>query len=172
MAGMRVGPLYGPLPEIHSSWQLLASDGLTVIFTGEDLRELIRDNLEISAAYNELHKLSTCMNSVAAVSSKAVASLVGDIKAIEDTRLKVEALKQADPVNPSSLPLIKADVVEYSEEPLKRGQHALSISLQPLEEEIARLAMKICISMDMCAWDIKGAPCCSTTDYAAALFRS
>lgn len=171
MAGMRVGPLYGPLPDIDPAWQLLASDNVTVIFDGEDLRELIRDNLGLNTSYSELHKLSQCMNSAAAVSTRAVTSIVADIKRIEDLRLKVETLKQADPQNPTSLPLIKADVVEYSEEPLKRGKNPLAISLQPLEEEIARLGMKICISLDMGAWDL-GGPCNDTGRWSPGIIRS
>lgn len=172
MAGMRVGPLYGPLPDIDPAWQLLADDNVTVIFDGEDLRELIRDNLHLSVAHYELKKLSLAMNSAAAVSTKAVARIVADVKKIEDLRIKVEELKQADPVNPSQLPLIKADVIEYSEEPLKRGVNPLALSLVPLEEEIGRLGMKICIALDLEAFDVQGAPCCSNAQFTTPIIRS
>lgn len=172
MAGMRVGPLYGPLPDIDTAWQMLASDNVTVLFNGEELRELIRDNLGLSIAYQELHKLSQAMNSAAAVSTKAVDTIIKDIESIEAARLKVENLKQAEPVNPTNLPLIKADVVEYSEEPLKRGHSALAISLVPLEEEIARLCMKICISLDLCTFGLDGAPCCSASSHSTPMMRS
>ena len=172
MAGARVGPLYGPIPDIDEAWQLLASDGVTVIFDGSDLRELIRDNLGVPATYSELKKLSLAMNSVAAVTTAGVNSIVQDVKTIEDLRIKIQTLKQADPINPTSLPLIKADVVEYSEEPLKNGQNALAISLTPLNEEVARLGMKICLSLDLIAYNVEGAPCCSTAMVSTALMRS
>lgn len=170
MAGARVGPLYGDLPDLDPTWVLLASDG-SVTFSSTDLRELIRDNLEIATSYTQLHRLSLAMNSTAELSSRAVKTIVQQVVEIETLRLKVSNLKQADPENPTQLPLVKADVVEYSEEPLKRGQNTLKLAIQPLEEEINRLAVKICISLDLCEFGVDG-PCCSTAHSMASLIRS
>ena len=73
-------------------------------------------------------------------------------------------LEEIPDLTTQSLPIIKADVVEYSEEPLKQrndGKTYQDVQLQPVRERIARLQIKVCRTMDLCAFDIAEAPCCN-----------
>lgn len=168
-----MAPLYGPLPDLDPAWAILAPDS-SVIFAAEDVRELIRDIEGIPLNYRELHKLSSAMNAVYALSPAAIERIKADVRTHTELTLQIESIKQANPGTSSGLPLIKADVVEYSEEPLKHGATPLSLKLQPLNEEVARLAVKICLALDFESFDLAG-PCCTADRFSSGitpLYRS
>lgn len=158
MSAQRVGPLYGPLPDLAPAWAIAAP----VAYTAEDVRELLRDVMELRVNKESLHRLSLAMNSVAALSSLAVKKIQADLLRHMDLQVKVDEIRAKVPtsVSPDGLPIIKADVVEYSEEPLKQGKTYAAMAIQPLEEEISRLAVKICLALDLEAFGLDEAPCC------------
>lgn len=158
MPAQSTGPLYGPLPEIDVAWTIDDDQG-GVLFDGEDVRELLREMNGIRVNKYELHKLTLAMNAAAAISAKAVAKLQQKITTILSLELKIQAVKQRDIENPDELPLVQADVVHYSEEPLKKGVTAAAMKLQPLIEEVARLKMEICIGLALMEHGLPG-PCC------------
>ena len=156
MAGAAVGPIYGPIPEVNAAW-VIESSG-SPLFSAEDTRELLRDAMGISGGYREMHKLSQAMNSTASISLLTVNKVKDMIVKWNALEVKISDLRSADPTD-AGLPLIKADVVQYSEEPLK-NKSLTQVKTQPLEEEQARLAIKICRAMNLELWDLPQAPCC------------
>lgn len=159
MAGAAVGPIYGPIPELDSYWAIESAG--SPLFTAEETRELIRDAMGISGGYRELHKLSQAMNSAVAISLRTVAKIKDMIVKWNALDIKISDLRSADPTD-AGLPLIKADVVEYSEEPL-RHKSLTQVKTQPLEEEQARLGIKICRALNLELWDLPQAPCCGNS---------
>lgn len=161
MAGARTGPLYGPLPEIEAAWVTYEEDNQTVALTGKDYRELLRELLELPINNRDLHRLSQAMNAAAKISEDGVRAVMVDVLKIVELKAKLEGYKQADVSDPTALPLIQADVVKYSEEPLKAGRNPLAIATQPLREEIARLEVKICLALDLATWGLEAVCNCS-----------
>lgn len=159
MAGAATGPIYGPIPDLHSAWATANPQTGAPLYTAEETRELLRESQKISAGYRELHKLSQAMNSTATISTITVEKVQDFLIKWTALELKIESLRSADPTA-AGLPLIKADVVEYSEEPL-RNKSLTQIKTQPLEEEQARLEIKICRALNLELWDLPQAPCCS-----------
>lgn len=161
MPAARVGPLYGPLPELDAQWIVIAPDNVTTLYTAEDMREFIREIEDLRGAYLEVHKLSMAMNGLAAFNPKAVQKVITQVtKYLELEDIYNEKQEQTPNISPDGLPIIKADVIEYSEEPLKNGSNYMETALQPLRERMARLQMDICRTMDLCSYDLDEAPCC------------
>lgn len=165
MPAARVGPLFGPLPDLDDQWIVKAEDD-TVLYTAEDMREFIREIEDLRGAYTEVHKLSMAMNGLAAYNPKAVAKVITQVTKYLELEDIYNAKQEETPANasPDALPIIKADVVEYSEEPLKKGANYMETVLQPMRERMARLAMDICRTLDLCSYDINEAPCCAGPD--------
>lgn len=164
MAGAAVGPIYGPVPELASSW-VIESAG-SPLFSAEETRELLRDAMGISGGYRELHKLSQAMNSTAAISLLTVGKVKDMLIKWNALEIKISGLRSADPTD-AGLPLIKADVIEYSEEPLK-NKSLTQVKTQPLEEEQMRLGVKICRALNLELWDLPQAPCCGQSGVGMA----
>ena len=159
MAGAAVGPIYGPIPELNASWATTNPQTGTPLYTAEQTREIIRDSQGISGGYREMHKLSQAMNSTAVISPLIVEKIQDMVIKWLALDIKISEIRSAEP-DDNGLPLVKADVVEYSEEPLRRGMSATQVKTQPLEEEQARLAIKICRSLNLELWELPQAPCC------------
>lgn len=167
MAGQYIGPLYGPLPDLKTSWEATVVEPSTgetiVIYTAEDMREMLREMQELRVAFDQMTKLTVAMNSLADISAKAQANVKADIIKWTDLRDGVDAkLEQIPDFRPGELPIIKADVVEYSEEPLKGGAMKYAdVQLLAVRERMSRLQMSVCRTLDLCAFDINEALCCS-----------
>lgn len=162
MSAARVGPLFGPLPDLDDQWIVTADDNVTVLYSAEDMREFIREIEDLRGAYKEVHKLSMAMNGLAAYNPKAVQKVITQvIKYLELEDIYNAKQEQTPSVSPDGLPIIKADVVEYSEEPLKSGSNYMETVLQPMRERMARLQMDICRNLDLCSYDLGEAPCCA-----------
>lgn len=159
MAGAATGPIYGPIPELDASWATANPQTGDQLYTSEETRELIRESQTISAGYRELHKLSQAMNSTALISILVVEKIQDYLIKWVALDIKISEIRSANPSD-NGLPLVKADVVEYSEEPLRKGMSQAQIKTQPLEEEQARLAIKICRSLNLEMWELPAAPCC------------
>ncbi|QNJ25968.1 hypothetical protein SynSYN20_01641 [Synechococcus sp. SYN20] len=162
MPASRVGPLFGPLPELDESWILMTADETLVLYTAEDVREFIREIQDLRGAYDQIHKLSMAMNGLAAYNPVAVKTVLVDVIRYLELEDILNAKQEESPTNvsPDGLPIIKADVVEYSEEPLKNGTNYMETVLQPMRERMARLKMSICRALDLCSYDLSEAPCC------------
>lgn len=159
MAGAATGPIYGPIPDLKAAWATANPQTGDPLYTAEETRELLRESQKISAGYRELHKLTQAMNSTATISSLTVEKIQDFLIKWTALEVKIENLRSADPTE-AGLPLIKADVVEYSEEPLK-NKTLTQVKTQPLEEEQARLEIKICRALNLELWDLPQAPCCA-----------
>ena len=162
MPATRVGPLFGPLPDLDDAWILKADYDTTVLYSAEDMREYIREIEDLRGAYDQVHKLTMAMNGLAAYNPIAVKKVVVQVVKYLELEDIYNAKQEENPTNvsPDGLPIIKADVVEYSEEPLKNGTNYMETVLQPLRERMARLQMDICRSLDLCSYDLSEAPCC------------
>lgn len=159
MAGAAVGPIYGPIPELNPVWAISNPETGGPLYSPEDARELLRDAMSISGGYRELHRLSQAMNSLAVTSGLAVARVQAMLVSWVALDLKISQLRSADPTD-AGLPLVRADVIEYSEEPLRKGLSLTQVKTQPLEEESARLTVKICRALNLQMWELPEAPCC------------
>lgn len=159
MAGAATGPIYGPIPELDASWATDNPQTGDPLYSPEETRELIRESQGISGGYRELHKLSQAMNSTATISVLVVQKIQDYLLRWVALDIKISDIRSEDPPA-DALPLVKADVVEYSEEPLRKGMSATQVRTQALEEEHARLAIKICRSLNLQLWDLEEPPCC------------
>jgi hypothetical protein len=159
MAGAATGPIYGPIPDLNVVWATSNPQTGAALYTAEETRELLRESQKISAGYRELHKLSQAMNSTAVISSITVEKIQDFVIKWAALEIKIETLRSETP-SEAGLPLIKADVVEYSIEPLKY-KSLMQVKTQPLEEEQARLEIKICRALNLELWDLPQAPCCT-----------
>lgn len=163
MAGGSIGPLYGPLPELDDSWAIEnPQDPGVVLYTKEQAREIIRESQGISGGFREIHKLSQAMNSVVEISDLIVEKIQDLATRWIALDAKVIQIRETVP-DGEGLPIVKADVIDYSEEPLKRGITPAQMKTAPLEEEQARIAVKICQALSLELYDLPAAPCCSTT---------
>ena len=56
MAGQYIGPLYGPLPDLKTSWEVTAvepsTDETIVLYTADDMREMLREMQELRVAFD------------------------------------------------------------------------------------------------------------------------
>ena len=160
MGAARSGPLYGPLPDLDTIWTIYASDNTTIVQTSSGTRSLIMEILTLASSYKNMHRLSTAMCSMVAMPNPEgvtrVKANIGYWVANQAAIVNEKTTLSAD-----SLPLIEADVIKYSEEPLKQGKTLIAYKLQPLLEEQARLAMRICLDLDIETFGIRNAVCCS-----------
>lgn len=165
------GPLYGPLPELDPNWEITLNGQL--LYAPEDTRDLILLTQGLRVNYTDMHRLSLAMNSAATLSLQAVSRIKADVVKWIDIDTSIQEARSVVPatLSPGGLPLKKADVVEYSEEPLKSGKNFTSIALQPLQEEQARLGIRICLALDLINYELP-APCCVPERVAASLMRS
>lgn len=164
MPAQYIGPLYGPLPDVDPSWAvtLTAENGdVIVAYSPEDMREMIREMQDLRVAHDQLSKLSIAMNSLVGISPRAVANVKEDVIKWTDLEDGVnEKLEQIPDISPDGLPIIKADVVEYSEVPLQKGTSYMGAALQSVRERMSRLQMKVCRTLDLCSFDLNEAVCC------------
>ena len=166
MSSQYIGPLYGPLPDLEASWAYTTvdpeNDATVILYTPEDMREMIREMQDLRTAYDQLSKLSIAMNSLAALSPRAQESVKKDVVKYVDLKDEINLqLDKVPEVSPDGLPIIKADVIEYSEEPLKQGKNYVNVQLQTARERLSRLQMSVCRTLDLCAFDLNEAICCS-----------
>ena len=159
MAGASTGPIYGPIPDLEAAWATLNPQTGTPLYSAEETREILRQTQSISGGYREMHKLSQAMNSTATISGLTVTKIQEMLISWVALDVKISTLRSADPPD-AGLPLVKADVVEYSDEPLRQGLSLTQVKTQPLEEEQARLSIKICRALNLEMWDLPQAPCC------------
>ena len=161
MPAQRIGPLYGPLPDVDPAWAYNDENGQQ-LYSADDFLELILEMQEIRTAYDQISKVTIAMNSTADLSTRAVKSIQKDVlkwDALNDEyNLKIE---EAPALRPGELPIIKADVIEYSEEPLKHGNSYAAIYLQNMSERINRLVLEVCRRLDLCSFGVDEAICCS-----------
>lgn len=168
MAGAALGPIYGPIPELDASWATDNPQNGDPLYTAAETRELIRDSQGISGGYRELHRLSQAMNSAAAISPLVVAKIQDMLLRWVALDLKISEIRSETP-DAVGLPLIRADVVQYSEEPLRQGKAQHQIRTQALEEEANRLTVKICKSLNLELFDLEQAPCCMEGAYGGGM---
>lgn len=165
MTARRTGPLYGPLPDLDTAWEFKGDDGVTVLYTTGDMLEMIREMQDLRSSYDQLHRLSLAMNSLAALSTRSVKTVQDDVQKYYQLKDGVDAqLEEIPDLTSANLPIIKADVVEYSEEPLKQrsdGKSYQDIQLQPIRERMSRLVIKVCRTLDLEAYELNEAPCCA-----------
>lgn len=164
MAGAALGPIYGPIPELAPIWATDNPQTGAPLYSAEETRELLRDSQGISGGYRELHKLSQAMNSAAEISELVVAKVQDMLLRWIALDLKASEIRSETP-DANGLPLVRADVVEYSEEPLRRGLSATQVRTQALEEEAARLTVKICKALNLELFSLEQAPCCPDGAY-------
>ncbi len=168
MPARSIGPLYGDIPELDASWAVAGT------YTADEMRELIRAMQEIKTSYANLRQLTLAMNSAADLSAAAVSTIKSDIAAHAELIAKIETAQENIPadLSPDKLPLVKADVVSYSEEPLKARANYMATVLQPAQERAARLVMKVCLALDLCTFGVDDAPCCKGPNGMTSLQRS
>lgn len=169
------------VPPVDPAWTYWEPEGdpPVVQFSPEEMRELIRDMQDLPLNHSTLHNLTMAMNAVAALGQPGVDSIMADVVAYHDLVIKLEALEGGDGLDginlsPDGLPMIKADVVEWSDKALgccgKGGSYFQKV-LAPFKEAKARLVMKVCIALDLCTFDLK-AVCCTTTHYMDSYFKT
>ena len=169
------------LPPVDQAWTYYEpqSNPPEVLHGPEEMRELIRDMQDLPLAYSTMHNLTMAMNAAAALGQPGVDSIMADVVAYHDLVIKLEALEGGDGLDglnlsPDGLPMIKADVVEWSDKALgccDKGSSYFQKVLAPFKEAKARLVMKVCISLDLCMYDLK-AVCCSTAHYMESHFKT
>ena len=159
MAGARSGPVYGDLPALDQAWAIYDTDDVTLLFSPEEARSLILEILEQPVSYVTLHRLSMAMASSLDLNPAGVARVKQN--AIYWAKHQEVITEVRGQLPTGDLPLVKADVLEYSEEPLKQGRHAKSWKIQPIIEEMKRIEMRICLDLDVETFGLEGAICCS-----------
>ena len=158
------------LPPVDPAWTVM-KDGVDppeVLYTPEDMRELIRDMQELPVNHYTLQQLTLAMNAVAELSPAAVESIKKDVLAYQQLQIHLENLEgggslEGINLSPDGLPMIKADVVEWSDKLLGccgKGESYFSKVLQPFKEAKGRLVIKVCLALELCAYDLETAPCC------------
>ncbi|ACT65623.1 predicted protein [Cyanophage PSS2] len=159
MPAARTGPTWGPLPDLDVDWTIYEADTVTIAYSPEQTRGLIMEIQGLASSYKTLHRISTVMGNVVAMPNPvAVERIKTNVAAWVVNQATITTEKTT--LSTDDLPLIKADVIEYSEEPLKQGKNIKTYKLQPLFEEQARLAMRICLDLDLATAGVEGAPCC------------
>jgi hypothetical protein len=159
------------LPEVHPAWATY-KDGTEppeVLYTPEEMREVIRDMQQLPLNHYTLQQLTLAMNGVAELSLAAVETIKKDVLAYQQLEIHLENLEgggslEGINLSPDGLPMIKADVVEWSDKLLGccgKGESYFSKVLQPFKEAKGRLVVKVCLALDLCAHDIEEAVCCS-----------
>ena len=171
----------GSLPAVDPAWTYYKPDvdPPEVLYTPEQMRELIRDMQDLPIDFNVLYNLTMAMNAVAALGQPGVDSIMADVIAYHDLVNKLESLEgggSLDGINlsPDGLPMIRADVIEWSDKALgccdKGGSYFQKV-LAPFKEARARLVMKLCQALNLCAYDLK-AVCCTGAHYMDSYFKT
>ena len=154
------------LPALDPAW---ATDDPEHTYTPEQMRDHIRTMQDIPARMDELTSLTMAMNGCSALSPEAreqVKSDVIDWLKLRDKLLSINGSAEGiDGINISAdgLPMIKADVVEWSDKMLGccgKGGTYLEVVLAPFREAANRLIMRVCITLDLCSYGLENAPCC------------
>lgn len=156
------------------------TDPPEVLYTPEEMRELIRDMQNLPLTEYALGQLTNAMNAVAALGQPGVDSIMADVVAYHDLEIRLDSLEgggSLDGLNlsPDGLPMIKADVVEWSDKMLGccgKGDSYFQKVLQPFKEAKARLVMKVCQALNLCSYDLPQAVCCSTFGHMEAGFKT
>ena len=158
------------IPEVDPAWTIYKddTDPPEVQFTADETRELIRDMQGLPLNSHTLTQLTMAMNSVAELSPAAVETIKADVMAYQQLSIHLENLEgggNLENINlsPDGLPMIKADVIEWSDKLLGccgKGDSFFTKVLQPFKEAKGRLVIKVCLALDLCAWEIEEAPCC------------
>jgi hypothetical protein len=162
-------PIAGPLPDLNTAWTYYDKENPdTVKFTPEEMRELTRDMQNLGLNGYNLHQLTLAMNAVADLGQPGVNSIMDDVILYHDLQNRLEALEGSGSLDglelsPDGLPMIKADVVEWSDKALGccgKGDSYFQKVLAPFKEAQARLVMKVCIALNLCDYELR-AVCCS-----------
>lgn len=161
-------PIAGPLPDLDPAWTYYDKENPdTVKFTAEEMRELTRDMQNLGLTAYNLHQLTLAMNAVAELGQPGVNSIMDDVILYHDLQNRLEALEGSGSLDglqlsPDGLPMIKADVVEWSDKALGccDGDSYFQKVLAPFKEAQARLVMKVCIALNLCDYELR-AVCCS-----------
>ena len=110
MPAQRIGPLYGPLPDIDQAWAFVGDDG-TQLYSPDDMLELILEMQEIRTAYDQISKLTIAMNSTADLSTRTVKSIQKDVLKWDELNDQYNAkVEEVPSLAVGELPIIKADV--------------------------------------------------------------
>ena len=153
------------LPTLDPRWAIDEGDDQ---YTEEQVRDLIRQMQDIPARMDEMTSLTMAMNGCYALSVEAAESVKKDVLAWVKLRDKIQLMYESDGaldninLSPDGLPMIKADVVEWSDKMLGccgEGGSYLEIVLAPFKEALMRLVMRVCVTLDLCSYDLE-APCC------------
>jgi hypothetical protein len=148
---MPLGPVYGTIQDPATVW---AAGTLTA----KQVRETIRTMMSIPLVHASLKQLSDAMDAAVELSAEAVASVKGDV--VEWAALEARVAEVRSEVTDTGLPLIKADVIEYSEEPLKSGKGITYNRTQPLREAQQRIEIRISRALALCSYGLTTAPDC------------
>ena len=169
------------LPPVDPAWTYYdkEKEPPEVMFTPEEMRELIRDMQDLPLQFNILYNLTMAMNAVAALGQPGVDSIMNDVVAYHDLLAKLETLEgggslEGINLSPDGLPMIKADVVEWSDKALGccgKGDSYFQKVLAPFKEAKARLVMKVCIALALCDYELK-AVCCGSSHYMDSYFKT
>ena len=172
---------FSALPDVDPAWTYYKPDAdpQEVMFTPVEMRELTRDMQNLALTAGVLKSLTDAMNDAAALGQAGVDSIMKDIITYHDLMNRLEALEGSGSLDgldlsPDGLPMIKADVVEWSDKALGccgKGDSYFQKVLAPFKEARARLVMKVCLALNLCDYSLN-AVCCSTTQRAEAMFRT
>ena len=165
MPARYTGPLYGELPEVKAIWAYTMTSEETgeevVVYSPDDMLEMVREMQDLRVAYDQLRQLTIAMNSLADLSPKSVKSVQEDVIKWDSLSAGVDIeLEKIPNLSPDGLPIIKADVIEYSEVPLEKGFSYAGVALQSVRERMSRLVLKVCRTLDLCSFGLDEAPCC------------
>ena len=158
MAGARSGPVYGDLPALDQAWAIYDTDDSTQLFTPEEARSLFLEILDQPVSYVTLHRLSMAMASTLDLNPAGVARIKQNAIYWHKHQEVVSEVRGQLPIG--DLPLVEADVLKYSEEPLKQGQNSKAWKLAPIIEEMKRIEMRICLDLDVGTFGLDGTICC------------
>ena len=124
---------------------------------------------DIAAREEDLTNLTMAMNACSALSPEAREQVKRDVIDYLKLRDKLASINgsaegiEGINISPDGLPMIKADVVEWSDKMLGccgKGGTYLEVVLAPFREAANRLIMRVCITLDLCSYGLENAPCC------------
>lgn len=156
------------MPDLHPVWNHVSEAG--EVISDVDMRDVIRHLEELPINHVTLHKLSQAMNSCATLSTRAAENVKKDAVYFLQLENSITEVRK-NPSTQDVLPMIKADVVEYSEEPLKQGKSLMAMKLLPLQEEQERVRVQICLALDFESWGLPG-KCCSASRCMTTILRT
>ena len=175
MPARYTGPLYGELPEVKAIWaySMTNEQGEEIlVYSPDDMLEMVREMQDLRVSYDQLRQLTVAMNSLADLSPKAVKSVQDDVIKWDGLSAGVDIeLEKIPNLSVDGLPIIKADVIEYSEVPLEKGLNYGQIQLQTVRERMSRLVLKVCRTLDLCSFGLEEAACCTGPSAIHGNFR-